>query len=95
MHDIMQVDLVGSLQDVVASGKSLQNGIYFTSNFLQPHSVGLRQERCFFKQSFHMLACNAALKICCFKASRVGGMFFIDRPPCVNSIRRALFMSQC
>ena len=40
-----------------------------------------------------MLACNAALIICCFKALRVVDIFSTDRSPCVDNIHRALFIS--
>ena len=39
-----------------------------------------------------MLARNVAIT-CCFRVSRVGGMFSIDGPPHIKSIHQILFMS--
>ena len=40
-----------------------------------------------------MIAFKADLRICCFKAADVGGMFSRDLPPWVNSTLLATFTS--
>lgn len=42
LYDFLQLRLINSLQDFLAPVRSLQNGIYCSSNFCQSHSTGMQ-----------------------------------------------------
>ena len=91
LKDFLQLHLISSLHASHASGSLLHKGRCPVLDFFHPHPTGETGFRCLSKHLFHKLACNAALRMCCFIVQAVGGIISMLRPPLANRIRRTSF----
>ena len=88
----LQLYLISSLHASDTSDSSFHSGTYPILDFFHPHPTGETGFSCLSKHWFHKLACDVALRMFCFNAPAVGGIFLMLRPPLANRIRRDSFI---
>ena len=76
----MTKNLTNSLHAMDASDNSLHFGIYAFEVLDHMQSVILGISRSLLYHRCHMIAFKADLRICCFNAAVVGGVFSRDHP---------------